>query len=71
MAVVSDFLIVGGGVIGNSIAFHLSQRRVGRVVLLEKSYLGGGASGKSGAMIRQHYSNRLTALDGPQEPPSL
>jgi sarcosine oxidase subunit beta len=61
MAVPSEFLIVGGGVIGSSIAFHLAQRRVGRVVLLERSFLGAGASGKSGAIVRQHYSNRLTA----------
>jgi sarcosine oxidase subunit beta len=61
MPVVCDFLIVGGGVIGSSIAFHLAQRRVGSVLLLEKSYLGAGSSGKSGAIIRQHYSNRLTA----------
>jgi sarcosine oxidase subunit beta len=56
-----DILIVGGGVIGSSIAYHLARRRVGRVVLLEKSYLGAGSSGKSGAIVRQHYSNRLTA----------
>jgi sarcosine oxidase, subunit beta len=61
MAVVCDFLIVGGGVIGSSIAFHLAQRRAGSVLLLEKSHLGAGSSGKSGAIIRQHYSNRLTA----------
>lgn len=61
MAVNCDFLIVGGGVMGTSIAWHLAQRRAGRVVLLEKSYLGAGSSGKSGAIIRQHYSNRLTA----------
>jgi sarcosine oxidase subunit beta len=61
MAVTCDFLIVGGGVIGASIAFHLARRRAGRVLLLEKSHLGAGSSGKSGAIIRQHYSNRLTA----------
>src|SRR5262245_19494690 len=61
MAASCDFLIVGGGVIGTSIAFHLAQRRVGRVLLLEKSFLGAGSSGKSGAIVRQHYSNRLTA----------
>src|SRR6516165_12025396 len=61
MAVTCDILIVGGGVIGTSIAWSLAQRRVGRVVLLEKSFLGAGSSGKSGAIIRQHYSNRLTA----------
>src|SRR5271155_4273770 len=62
MTVTCDFLIVGGGVIGSSIAFHLAQRRVGRVLVLEKSVLGAGSSGKSGAIIRQHYSNQLTAL---------
>jgi sarcosine oxidase subunit beta len=56
-----DILVVGGGVIGTSIAFALARRQVGKVVLLEKSHLGAGSSGKSGAIIRQHYSNRLTA----------
>ncbi len=56
-----DILIVGGGVMGVSLAFALARRRVGRVVVLEKAYLGAGSSGKSGAIIRQHYSNRLTA----------
>ena len=61
MTQTSDVLIVGGGVIGTSIALHLARRRAGKVVLLEKSFLGAGSSGKSGAIIRQHYSNRLTA----------
>src|SRR5919204_2248782 len=56
-----EILIVGGGVMGTSIAFALARRRVGRVVVLEKAFLGAGSSGKSGAIIRQHYSNRLTA----------
>ena len=61
MAVNCDILIVGGGVMGTSIAWQLARRRAGRVVLLEKSYLAAGSSGKSGAIVRQHYSNRLTA----------
>src|SRR5438874_12134553 len=56
-----DILIVGGGVMGVSIAHALAQRRLGRDVVLETAYLGAGSSGKSGAIIRQHYSNRLTA----------
>ncbi len=61
MAVNCDILIVGGGVMGTSIAWQLAKRKAGRVVLLEKSYLGAGSSGKSGAIVRQHYSNKLTA----------
>jgi glycine/D-amino acid oxidase-like deaminating enzyme len=47
---------------GVSIAHSLAARRQGSVALLEKSYLGAGSSGKSGAICRQHYSNALTAL---------
>src|SRR5205809_7913297 len=61
MSQTADILIIGGGVIGTSIAHALASRRVGRVILLEKAFLGAGSSGKSGAIIRQHYSNRLTA----------
>src|SRR6202048_4111325 len=61
MAVNCDIIIVGGGVMGASIAWQLALRRAGKVVVLEKSFLGAGSSGKSGAIIRQHYSNVLTA----------
>ncbi len=57
----ADAVIVGGGVMGTSIAYHLTQRGVRRVVLLEKNYLGSGSSGKSGAIIRTHYSTEITA----------
>lgn len=56
-----DLVVVGGGVMGLSIAWSLARRAVGKIALLEKAYLGAGGSGKSGAIIRQHYSNRLTA----------
>lgn len=61
MARTSDILIIGGGVMGTSIAWQLARRSVGKVTVLEKSHLGAGSSGKSGAIIRQHYSNQLTA----------
>jgi sarcosine oxidase subunit beta len=57
----ADVVIIGGGVMGTSIAYHLTQRGVGRVVLLEKNYLGSGSSGKSSAIIRTHYSTDITA----------
>lgn len=51
----ADVVVVGGGVNGASIAMHLARMGAGRVLLLEKSHLAGGASGRSGAMVRQHY----------------
>jgi glycine/D-amino acid oxidase-like deaminating enzyme len=55
-----DILIVGGGVVGTSVAFHLAQRRPGRVVLVEKAFLGAGASGKSAALVHQSHRNPAT-----------
>ncbi len=62
MAVTCDVLVIGGGVIGTSVAHALSQQRAGRVILLEKAYLGAGASGKSGGIIRQHFEPRFMAV---------
>src|SRR5262245_51600185 len=60
MSHLCDILIVGGGVLGASIAFHLAQRRSGRVMLVEKAYLGAGASGKSAALVYQSHRDPLT-----------
>jgi sarcosine oxidase subunit beta len=55
----AEVVIVGGGVMGVSIAHHLALAGAGRIVLLEKRHIGAGSSGKSGAIIRQHYSTAL------------
>ena len=51
----ADIVIIGGGVNGTSVAMHLARMGAGKVVLVEKGHLAGGASGRSGAMIREHY----------------
>jgi len=56
----SDIIVIGGGINGVSIAYYLARHGV-RVTLIEKNYLGGGPSGLSSAIIRQHYSNPVTA----------
>src|SRR6266851_5299070 len=53
----ADIVIVGGGVVGASTAFHLAVLGVRNVVLLERQQLAAGASGKSGALVRMHYTN--------------
>jgi sarcosine oxidase subunit beta len=57
----ADVVVVGGGVMGTSIAFNLARRRAGRVVLLEKATVCSGTSAKSSAIVRTHYTTRLTA----------
>jgi sarcosine oxidase subunit beta len=52
----ADFVIVGAGVMGCSLAFHLAQRRAGKIVVLDKEHVGKGASGRSSALVRMHYS---------------
>jgi len=52
----ADFIILGAGVMGASIAFHLAKRRAGRILVLEKDSVGQGASGRSSALVRMHYS---------------
>lgn len=53
----ADVVIIGGGVNGASIAYHLAKRQYGTIVLVEKTGLADGSSGRSGGIIRQHYSN--------------
>lgn len=55
----ADVVVIGGGVMGVSIAHHLASAGAGKVMLLEKRFIGAGSSGKSGAIIRQHYSTSL------------
>ena len=63
----ADIVIIGGGVMGVSAAYHLAQRRAGRVVLLEKApFFGQGATGACAGGIRHQFSTdvniRLSTL---------
>lgn len=53
----AEVVIIGGGVNGTSIAYYLAKAGVQDVVLVERSHLGAGATGKSGALVRMHYTN--------------
>ncbi len=60
MAKTADVIIIGGGISGCSAAYQLA-RRGARVCLLEKSHLAAGSTGRTVGIIRQHYSNEVTA----------
>ncbi len=55
-----DIIIIGAGIMGSSTAFELAKRGL-KVALLDKKGVGDGGTGKSSAIIRQHYSKELTA----------
>ena len=58
----ADIVIVGGGIMGASLAWHLARRKAGRVMLLERDVIAAGASGRTGALLRRHYSNQPEAI---------
>lgn len=60
MSKTSDIVIIGGGVMGASIAYHLARQGGASITLLERQALGNGTTGRSGAIVRQHYSNDFT-----------
>ncbi len=55
-----DVIIVGAGIMGCATAYELAKRGI-HVLVIEKGQLGETSSGKSSAIIRQHYSNTTTA----------
>jgi sarcosine oxidase subunit beta len=53
----ADVVVVGAGVTGASTAFWLTGLGVRDVLVLERRHLAAGATGKSGALVRMHYTN--------------
>ena len=50
-----DVVIVGAGVHGLSTAYYLGKLGIRNVAVLDKGYLGGGASARSTAIVRANY----------------
>ena len=50
-----EVVIIGGGVHGLSTAYYLGKLGVSDVAVLDKGYLGGGASARTTAIIRANY----------------
>jgi len=57
----ADVVIIGGGVMGCSMLYHLAKLGVTRSLLLERDVLGSGSTGRSQAICRMHYSNPVTS----------
>ena len=52
-------VVIGGGIVGASIAFHLAEAGVDDLVLLERSELACGSSGKPIGGVRGQFSDAL------------
>lgn len=55
----ADVVIVGGGIIGTSIAYYLCKKGMQDVLLLEKNLLGSGATGRCVGGIRTQFSTKI------------
>ena len=49
-------VIIGGGVIGASVAYHLAERGLSDVLVIERGALGSGSTGRSAGGVRQQFS---------------
>jgi sarcosine oxidase subunit beta len=54
----ADVVIVGGGCMGASVAYHLTRRGITNVVLVERQQvLGAGSTGRNAGGVRHQFSN--------------
>jgi sarcosine oxidase subunit beta len=51
-----ESIVIGGGVIGASIAYHLARLGQRRVLLLERGMIGQGTTAQSSCILRTHYT---------------
>ena len=54
-------VVIGGGVMGCSILYHLASRGMTDALLLEREVLGSGSTGRSSGAVRMHYSTEVHA----------
>jgi len=59
MAETADIVIIGAGIVGCSIAYHLALQRAGSIVVLERELVCSGATGKSAGGIRQQFATEV------------
>src|SRR5271163_4304036 len=53
----AEIVVIGAGIMGLAIAYHLARLGVTDVLVLDRSYLCGGASGRNGGGIRAQWSS--------------
>src|SRR6478609_11857985 len=56
MTTAHDVIVIGAGVIGTSIAYHLAALGARDVVVLDRGRIGAGTSSQSSGILRTHSS---------------
>jgi sarcosine oxidase subunit beta len=51
-----DAIVVGAGVIGSSVAYHLARLGCTKVLVLDRTQVGAGTTSQSSGILRTHYS---------------
>lgn len=51
-----DAIVIGAGVIGTSVAYHLARFGATRVLVLDRTQVGAGTTSQSSGILRTHYS---------------
>ena len=67
----ADAVVIGGGIVGASIAYHLARKKAGKIILLEREILlGTGSTGRCAGGFRCQFSTeinvRLSLLSVPR-----
>ncbi|AZR72473.1 FAD-dependent oxidoreductase [Anoxybacter fermentans] len=55
----ASVVVIGGGVVGCSIAYNLARLGVKDVVVVEKNFLASGSTGRCGAGVRQQWGTEM------------
>src|SRR5271155_2688959 len=53
----ASVVVVGAGIMGLSIAYHLAERGVRDITVVDQGYICGGASGRNGGGVRAQWSS--------------
>lgn len=51
-----DAIVIGAGVIGSSVAYHLARLGCTKVLVLDRTQIGAGTTSQSSGILRTHYS---------------
>lgn len=58
----ANIVIIGAGISGASVAYNLAVKGIKNIVVVDKSYMSSGATGRCGAGIRQQWGTKMNCM---------